>query len=420
MNTTYRREFDPVDVSSIKFWSQSPEKWEPTFRELRDHRPISWHPSPEESLVAGAEDDGFWAVVRHADIVSVSTRPELFCSERGAQFEELPPEVLRATQSIVAMDGPRHVKVRNVVSAAFSPIRLASMTERMVAEARRVVANFAEAGECDFVEYVSVPIARWTMMDLLGMPQEMLDEFTRLISLMLSSRDEEARSGIDRATIVDDVITKMTNMTFELACARRAQPREDLMTDLVQARVDGEPLDDSEISAFFLLLVGAGFDTPRQTISHAAKALSDFPAQRALLREDFDARIPAAIDELLRWATPVLNLRRTATRDVELNGVPIREGDKVALFYPSGNRDERAFRDPHTLDLTRTPNKHLSFGGGGPHRCVGSVLAKIELRVILRELVLSAPDFHLGEPTRLTSNFISAIPSMPATAGPLR
>ncbi|MEU2337798.1 cytochrome P450 [Streptomyces sp. NPDC006654] len=414
--TTVARQFDTADISSIEFWSQPPAAWDDTFRVLRDERPVSWHRAPEGSLLPTPEDDGFWAVVRHADIVAVSSRPDLYISAKGVQFEELPDDILQATQSIVAMDAPRHLKVRSLVTAAFSPARMERMRGEMEAEVRRIVEDFATAGECDFVAKVSMPMARWTMTYMLGLETAELDRFTEAITVMLSSRDEAEKLGRDRADIVNEVVGLVSGKAVEIAKARRADPQDDVMTDLVQARVDGEGLTDAEISAFFLLLIGAGFDTPRQTISHAGKALSDFPEQRAFLAADFDGRSGTAIEELLRWSTPVLTLRRTAARDTELGGQRIREGDKVALFYPSGNRDERVFTDPLTLDLARTPNRHIAFGGGGPHHCLGNVLARMELRVLLRELLRRVPDFEIGEPIRVTSNFVSAITRMPAVA----
>ncbi|MEU5840022.1 cytochrome P450 [Streptomyces diacarni] len=414
--TTASRQFDTADISSIDFWAQPPAAWDDTFRVLRDERPVSWHKAPEGSLLPTPADDGFWAVVRHADIVEVSGQPDLYVSGKGVQFEELPDDILQATQSIVAMDAPRHLKVRSLVTAAFSPARMNQMRGSMEAEVRRIVEDFATAGACDFVAKVSMPMARWTMTYMLGLEAEELDRFTEAITIMLSSRDEAEKSGRSRAEIVDEVVGLVSRKAVEIAGARREEPRDDVMTDLVQARVDGEGLTDAEISAFFLLLIGAGFDTPRQTISHAGKALSDFPEQRAWLTADFDARVGTAVEELLRWSTPVLTLRRTAARDTELHGRQIREGDKVALFYPSGNRDERVFTDPHVLDLARTPNRHISFGGGGPHHCLGNVLARMELRVLLKELLLRAPHFHIGEPVRVTSNFVSAVTSMPAVA----
>jgi cytochrome P450 len=414
--TTAARQFDTADISSIEFWSQPPAAWDDTFRVLRDERPVSWHKAPEGSLLPTPPGDGFWAVVRHADIVAVSSRPDLYISSKGVQFEELPDDILQATQSIVAMDAPRHLKVRSLVTAAFSPTRMDRMRGSMQTEVRRIVEDFATAGECDFVAKVSMPMARWTMTYMLGLEASELDRFTDAITIMLSSRDEAEKLGRDRADIVNEVVGLVSRKAVEIAQERREKPQDDVMTDLVQARVDGEGLTDAEISAFFLLLIGAGFDTPRQTISHAGKALSDFPEQRAWLAADFDARSGKAIEELLRWSTPVLTLRRTAARDTELHGQRISEGDKMALFYPSGNRDERVFTDPHTLDLARTPNRHISFGGGGPHRCLGNVLARMELGMLLKELLHRAPDFEIGEPVRVTSNFVSAITRMPAVA----
>ncbi len=255
----------------------APSVWDDTFRTLRDARPVSWHKAPEGSLLPTPPDDGFWAVVRHADIVAVSSQPDLYISSKGVQFEELPDDILQATQSIVALDAPRHLKLRSLVSSAFSPARMEQMRASMAEEVRRIVEDFATAGECDFVAKVSMPMARWTMTYMLGLEAAEIDRFTEAISIMLSSRDEAEKLGKDRAELVNEVVGLVSGTAVEMAKARRADPQDDVMTDLVQARVDGEGLTDAEISAFFLLLIGAGFDTPRQTISHAGKALSDFP-----------------------------------------------------------------------------------------------------------------------------------------------
>nr|WP_255497810.1 cytochrome P450 [Pseudonocardia sp. SID8383] len=205
--------------------------------------------------------------------------------------------------------------------------------------------------------------------------------------------------------------------SFELSALRRESPADDLMTALVQAEVDGDALTDEEIAAFFVLLCVAGNDTTRQTSSHAILALDRNPGQKRLLTEEFDDRITPAVEEFVRWASPVLTFRRTATRDTEIRGQRIAEGERVVMFYHSGNRDDAVFADPHVFDITRAENPHVGFGGGGPHFCLGHHLARTQLRALFHQLLTRVPDLSVGEPEWLTGNFINGIKRLPVTFG---
>jgi cytochrome P450 len=207
----------------------------------------------------------------------------------------------------------------------------------------------------------------------------------------------------------------LINIGLNLAESRRAEPRDDLMSALVKAEVDGQRLTDEEIGAFFVLLSVAGNDTTRNTIARGMKALTDFPDQRKILIDDFDGTIGTAVEEMVRWASPVMTFRRTATRDTELMGQKISEGDWVVMFYASGNRDEKVFDNPWQFDVRRSPNNHVGFGGGGPHFCMGNMLAKTQLRAIFNELLHKVPDIQAGEPVQLVGNFVDAVKSMPCT-----
>ena len=210
----------------------------------------------------------------------------------------------------------------------------------------------------------------------------------------------------------------LTAAALDLAEERGSAPGEDLMTSLVQAEVDGERLTEEEISAFFVLLAVAGNDTTRHTTSHGLRALCEFPDQRRLLTDDLEGRIETAVEEIVRWATPVMTFRRTATRATEVRGQPIAEGEKVVLFYISGNRDETAFDHPERFDVLRSPNRHVGFGGGGPHYCLGASLARTQLRAIFTELLTRLPDIEAGEPEPLVGNFINGIKRMPCRFTP--
>lgn len=415
METNTARPTPVADVSSLRFWAKTAAQREETFKRLRAEHPISWHPVAEGGLMPVEEDDGFWAVVRHEDIRAVSAATDVFCSGQGVQFENIPEDFLEATQSFLAMDAPRHTKLRKLVSAAFTPKRVGRIAEQIQNQARRIVDELLETGDCDFVHQVSMRLPMWTISEMVGLDKERQEAVAQAADTLVSGNDEAAREGKSPLEVVSDSIITLTSAALKLAESRRSDPQDDLMTNLVQAEVDGDRLTDEEIAAFFNLLSVAGNDTTRNTISHTVKAFSDFPDQKAFLAEDFDGRIAKAIEEFVRWASPVLTFRRTATQDTELHGQEIKEGQKVVMFYPSGNRDERVFDNPGRFDIARELNPHVGFGGGGPHFCMGNMLAKTQLRALFGELLHRVPNLRVGEPDYLVSNFVHGIKRMPCT-----
>ena len=409
-----RPPYDEVSLSPLSFWRKSPEEREQDFAVLRRERPVSWHPPAEGSMMPPQDGSGFWAVTRHADIVAVSRDPETFCSGLGIQMEDVPLDILEAASSFLATDAPRHTKLRKLVSAAFTPKRVKTIEAQIRDQARRLVDDLVAAGDGDFVEQVSRRLPQWTIFEMVGLEdQEARDRATRAADGMVSWADEDVRAGREPAELLTDSLMTLINVALDLAEERRARPADDLMSNLVAAEVDGDRLTDEEIAAFFVLLSVAGNDTTRNTISSTARQLALHPDQRRLLQEDFEGRIGTAVDEFVRYATPVMTFRRTATRDAELHGASIRAGDWVVLFYGSGNRDERVFDDPVRFDITRSPNPHIAFGGGGPHYCMGTMLAKTQLRAVFSELVTRVPDLEVGAPVYLAGNFMQAITSMP-------
>jgi cytochrome P450 len=412
---------DAIDLSARSFWAQPMPMREAAFAELRRERPISWHGPPESVLVEPDEGTGgYWAVVRYDDIRTISRDPETFCSGRGVLFDDAPPEMLEASQSFLATDAPRHTKLRGLVSSAFTPRQVARIAERITANARQIVDDVSGRGECDFVEDVAKRLPMMTIWQMMGAAPADYDRLTTTADVMVGWNDADALGGREPLDAMFESMLSLTGSALELAEDRRAAPADDLMTALVQAEVDGERLTDAEIGAFFVLLAVAGNDTTRHTTGHAMKALCDFPDQRAALLEDLEGRIETAVEEFVRWATPVMVFRRTATRDTEVRGVPIAAGEKVVLFYTSGNRDERAFDHPDRFDILRSPNHHVGFGGGGPHYCMGAALARLQLKAIFTELLTRLPDLTVGEPEPLIGNFINAIKRMPCTFTPAR
>jgi len=413
--TTAHRSYSSTDVSATTFWAATAAEREESFARLRAAEPISWQPPTDGGLMPIEDDDGYWAITRHADITDVSQHPEVFCSGQGVQLENVPEMFLEATQSFLAMDAPRHTLLRKLVSSAFTPKRVRTIQEQIRAQAARIVDQLLDTGDCDFVEHVSMRLPMWTIYEMVGLPADQQEPVARAADLIVSSNDEDVRGDLDPLEVINNAMQTLIIAGLDLAESRRGKPTDDLMTSLVQAEVDGEVLTDEEISAFFVLLSVAGNDTTRNTISHTMKALQDNPEQKQYLLEDFDDRIVTATDEFIRWATPVLSFKRTVLSDTMLGGIDIAAGEKVVMFYPSGNRDESVFDHPNVFDVARKPNRHVGFGGGGPHFCMGANLAKTQLRAIVGELLHRVPNLEVGAPDYLVSNFVHGVKSMPCT-----
>ncbi|WP_059020746.1 cytochrome P450 [Mycobacterium sp. M26] len=412
--STERPPFDPVGISSLDFWAQSFDDREKAFKILRDERPVSWHPPIEGSMME-PEIDGVWVVTRHEDVAYVSKNPEIFCSGQGITFEAVPEEMLDATQSFLGMDGAAHSSLRRLVSSVFTPRQVAKIKDQIDHQAKAIVDDLLDTKDGDFVEQVSKRLPMWTIYDMLGLPEEQRDHAAQLAEGMVAWADHDVAAGREPGEVLTDSLVGLLDIGMSLAQARREKPENDLMTSLVQAEVDGRTLTDDELGPYFVLLSVAGNDTTKTTTTFSTIALDRFPEQKALLQNDFDGHIKLAIEEFVRWTTPVMTFRRTATQDTELHGQHIRQGDWVTMVYSSANRDERVFNDPYTFDITRSPNPHLSFGGGGPHFCMGAFMGKMQLESIFRELITRAPNLRVGEPEYLTGNFITAVKRLPYT-----
>lgn len=410
------RAYDAIDLSSRAFWSTTAAQRERAFAVLRAERPVSWHPPVEDALMQDPDDPGYWAVTRRADIVAVSRNNEVFLSGRGVMFESIPPELLEASQSFLAMDPPRHTLLRKLVSAAFTPRQVRRIEDSIRANAKHIIEELAAAGSgADFVEHCAKELPIRTLSDMVGIPESERERVAHAAEAAVSWADPESMAGRNPLEVLVENQLYLHQVAGALAAERRANPGDDLFSGLVNAEVDGDRLTDADVAAFFVLLSVAANDTTRQTTSHALKALTDFPDQRAWLMEDFDNRIGTAVEEFIRWATPVMTFRRTAATDFELGGQAIRAGERVVMFYSSGNWDTDAFERPDRFDLSRSPNPHLGFGGGGVHFCLGAHVARAQLRAITGELLRQLPDIQAGEPSYVAGNFIHAIRSMPCT-----
>lgn len=409
-----RPPYDPVSISPLAFWDQTAEERERSFKILRDERPVSWHP-PIEGSVVPTDADGVWAVTRAEDITYVSKNPEIFSSSQGVLIEAIPEDVNEAAMSFLAMDGQKHSSTRKLISSVFTPRQVAKIKDQIENQALRIVDDLLRNPEGDFVTRASRLLPMWTVFEMVGVPVDLHEETIHHADGMLSWADADVAAGREPGEVMTDALVGLLTIGLELAETRRAKPESDLTSLLAQAEVDGRKLTDDEIAAFFVLLAVAGTDTTRNTMTLTTMALQEHPAQRELLVQDFDGHIRLAIEEFVRWATPVMTFRRTATRDVEFQGMHIREGDWVLMMYSSGNHDERVISDPHTFDIRRQPNPHIGFGGGGPHYCMGHFLAKMQLEAFFRQLIHRAPTLHVGEPKYLTSNFFRVVKSLPYT-----
>jgi cytochrome P450 len=404
------------DLGSLEFWGQPAEERDVYFEWLRREEPLSRHQPPEDIL--NLPDQGrmhYWAVVRYEDVRAISRDPTRFCSGEGVQFSDAPPEMLEASQSFLAMDAPRHSKLRGLVASAFTPRQIKRIEDGIQVSAKRIIADAAPTGGGDFVDLIAKRLPLQTISDMLGVPEADRDRVMEAADMLIAAADPEVFGDRQPIEVLGAALWTLTEYATELATYREQHPGDDLMTALVQAEIDGDRLTHAEIAAFLVLLSVAGNDTSRHTTSHAMRALSLNPAQREYLLADLDARLPGAVEEFVRWASPVMTFRRTTTTEVELHGHRLAAGEKVVLFYHSGNRDERAFTRPWEFDLARQPNHHLGFGGGGPHYCMGASLARTQLRAIFAEMLRVMPDIEAGEPELLRSAFIHGIKRMPCS-----
>jgi len=395
-----------IDLSPEAFAAGVPHD---AFARLRAEAPVVWH--------ANGDGTGFWVVTRYRDVMAVSLEPKTFSSAQGTLMRDFPGEEREAILTqMINMDAPRHTRFRRLVNLGFSP----KMTNRLVSHIRelatRIIDGVAARGECDFVTEVAAELPLQVIAEMMGIPLADRHLVFDWSNKMISFDDPEYQTSSDVGKIA---AMEMYAYANELAVERRRCPHEDLVSVLMSAEVDGEKLTEVEFDSFFLLLAVAGNETTRNLISGGMLALLEHPAEWARLLANA-ALLPTAIEEMLRWVTPVMYFRRTATRDTELRGQAIREGDKVTIWYVAANRDEEVFRHADRFDVVREPNEHLGFGIGH-HFCLGANLARLEIQIMFEELLRRLPDLALAGPVeRLRSNFINGLKRMPVRFTPER
>ncbi len=421
MKTSDTIDVAALDFSDLEFWSRPWDQREAAFRALRRERPIAFFEEPEvPGIVRGR---GYFAITRHADILEMSRRPDVFCSGYGAtSILDTPPEMNEFYGSMINMDDPRHQRLRGIVSKSFTPRMVQAVLDNVERVATRVIDDVIEHGEADFVVEIAARLPLVIICELMGIPERDHRLVFEKSNVILSGGDPEyVPEGADPVPIFLQAGAELAEIVRELARHRAGHPADDLTSALVNCELDGERLTNDEIASFFILLTVAGNETTRTAISHGLLALRDHPDERRLWMNDFERVAPTAVEEIVRWATPVIFMRRTATRDVELSGHRFAAGDKCALFYNSGNRDEAVFDEPYRFDLRRDPNPHVGFGGPGPHFCLGAHLARREIAVMFRELFRRMPDVEIaGDPVPLRSMFINGIKRMPVVFTPDR
>jgi cytochrome P450 len=403
---------DEIRLGDLETWIRTDR--EGIFAKLRAERPVSFHEEPElEVLPRGP---GFWAVTRHADVMRVSRDAETFISGQGTNIGDIPAEIAEFLGSIINMDAPRHTKLRRLVSSGFTPKQVGRLEESVRDRATAVVDAIAPKGECDFVSEIAATVPLQIICDMMGIPSADESRIFELTNTILGIGDPEYVTSLEELMAAG---FELFQYGLDLAEDRRRTPRDDIITTITEAEVDGERLTPHELGSFFVLLVVAGNETTRTAISHGMLQFTEHPDQRTAWIADFEGVSPTAVEEIARWATPVIHFRRTATRDTEVGGQPIKAGEKVVMFYNSANRDESVFEAPFRFDVTRAPNDHVAFGGGGPHFCLGANLARREIRVMFEELFRRLPDIEVtGEPAMLQSNFIHGIKRMPVQFTP--
>ena len=403
--------------SDINLWDKDrfvdgvPHDW---FTRLRNEAPVAWHPGDPDFHGPQGGAEPFWCVTGYDEVVAVNRDFENYSSARGLVYMWDPDQASLEQQRMLmlTMDPPMHTRYRRLINKGFTPRMVAELESTMRKRTTDIVDAIVERGECDFVVDVAAELPLQVIADLMGVPQDDRHKLFDWSNRMIGAEDPEYNVTEEMA---QNASMELFAYAAELAAKKRADPKDDLISVLSHSQVEGEQLTELEIDLFFLLLTVAGNETTRNLISHGMVALLEHPDQLARLRAD-RSLLPSAVEEMLRWSAPVMNFRRTATRDLELGGQQIAEGDKVVIWYVSANRDEKKFPDPFTFDVGRTPNEHVAFGGSGPHFCLGANLARSEIAIMFEEVLDRLDDIELAGPvSRLRSNFINGLKHVPVT-----
>jgi methyl-branched lipid omega-hydroxylase len=406
------------DLSDNAFWALPHDQRERAFQHLRSLDAPVFYAEPEVPFAP--KGPGYYALVHHADVVAASRNPKVFASGRGGAISipDLPDDFAEYFGSMINMDDPRHARLRRIVNRAFTPATVARLTGNVRAVAEQVTDELLAAGPGgDFVTAAAARLPLKIICDLMGLPESEYRFVLEHSNTILGGFDPEYGSAdlAETGMLLLNAGMQLQQLVQDLAARREQEPTDDLTSALVHANVDGERLTLQELGSFFILLLVAGNETTRHSITAALRLLTVNPDQRALLTSDLDGLTPGAVEEIVRVTSPVIFMRRKLTQDHELNGQRYHEDDKVVLFYNSANVDEAVFTDPYRFDITRSPNPHLGFGAAGPHFCLGAHLARLEITEMLRVLLRRIPTIEGGEPVYLYSSFINGVKHMTYT-----
>jgi cytochrome P450 len=414
-----------VDLAAQAFWAQPFSEREPHFARLRAEAPVAYS-RPYESTMLPPEDDtpGFWSVTKFEDCREVSRDTSRFISGEGTLMEQYPEVVRVGVASFLMMDGEEHRQLRGIVSSTFTPRNVRRIEDWIHQHAVELVDELlAGDGAGDFNELFAKRLPGRIFAHFFGVERDSEDMYTLMDAAekMLAWDDPEAQQGRDALTTHADEAMRIQEIALDVAERRRLEPKDDMISWLVTTEFEGRQMEDFEIASFCSLLASAANDTTRHSTAHAIRLLSEHPDQRALLVEDLGGRVERAVEEILRYSSPVMHFRRTAIVDTEIRGVPISAGDSVVMWYCSGNYDDDVYVDPRRFSITREPNRHLAFGAGGPHFCIGSALVRQMLKSALIEIYTRIPDIDLAcDVVFQQNNFIHGVRDMPVRWDPGR
>jgi cytochrome P450 len=410
----------PLNVGSFAFWDLPFAEREKVFAELRATDPVSWQGPPDSLLVPPELNTaGFWAITKYEHIKEISRNAEVFSNGEGIFLEDLPEAVRVGALSFIVMDDPEHRELRGIVSAAFSPRHMKTLEEWTREQVVELIEGIRGNGHADICEEFTKQLPGRIFCSFFNIQDpELRHKAIEGAEQIVSWNDPDFTEHQEPIMVFANAADMLSEVAFELAEDRRVNPGEDLMTWMVQAQFEGRQMEDWELGGFFVLMAGAANDTTRHAMAHGLLAFAQFPEQKALLLSDMERYLDGAVEEVLRWSSVILHMRRQVMEDYEIGGQTLHAGDKLALFYCSGNRDEDVFENPMEFDITRSPNRHMTFGAGGPHFCLGSVLGKQMLKHGIRELFTRMPDIETGEPRFLASSFMHGVKSLPATWTP--
>jgi methyl-branched lipid omega-hydroxylase len=410
---------DDINLSDLGFWERPYAQREAAFSLLRRERPMPFFAEPfdENSPIPIPAGPGYYALTKHRDVCEASRNPDIYCSGKGAvSILDLPPEMVEYFSGMISTDNPRHARLRRIVSNAFNPRRIKAIEASIKTVAHDVVERAKGLGECDFVLEVAAPLPLKIICDIMGVPESNYGDVFRCSNVILSMGDPEYVTDVHPVEAFLAAGAELMGIMEELGTYRREHPIDDVTSALVNSSIDGESLTNQELASFFVLLVTAGNETTRTAIAHGLDVLTKNPDQKQLWMSDPGRFTTNAVEEVVRWASPVIWMRRTLTQDAVLSGTELHEGDKVLLFYNSANRDEDVFEDPYRFDITRDPNPQVGFGAAGPHFCLGAHLARKEIGVMFEELFSQTPNIEATEePDQLRSNFVNGIKHLPCS-----